>query len=136
MLIIREYKEEEGKEILDLLISEKIDDLALTDYIYVAIEDNVMIGACKVELENNNGLLKYLVVKEDNKGEMLGDGILRSLLSKLEKNGIETVYFNDVNPYLLKLGFLKNNDNKLELNLSEFFNSKCKCTEDCGESSK
>lgn len=128
MLVLRKYKQDESEEIKRLLMVEEINDLDLNPVVYIAMEDDSVIGVCKIKIEDQNGLLKYLVIKENNRGQNLGDGLLRSILNKLDNQGIEKVYFDGINPYLLKKGFSKNNENKLELNIAEFFTIGCKCS--------
>lgn len=128
ILIFRKYKENESEEVINLLIRAGIKDLNLNDLIYVIVEDNFIKGACKIDNDGENGLLKYIVVEEKSRGQNLGEGLLRSTLNKLDKDGIETVYYKELDPYLLKKGFLKTNDNNLELNISDFFGIGCKCS--------
>lgn len=113
---------------MDLLIKEGIKDLNLNNLIYVILEDNFIKGACKIDIDDASGLLKYIVVEKKSRGRNLGEGLLRSTLNKLDKDGIETVYYKELDPYLLKKGFLKTNDNNLELNISDFFGIGCKCS--------
>lgn len=133
MLIIRRYKDYDKEEVLDLLKKEKIRDLDLNNHIYVAIEDDIIIGVCKTKVGIDEGFLKYIVVKESNRGEGLGNGILRATFNNLERDGIEKVYFDENNSYLLKIGFVENDENKLELNLPDFFKPSCKCSVKCGD---
>lgn len=133
MLVLREYMKNEIQEIKELLISEKVEDLNLNEMIYIMIEDNIIIGVSKVEIENNNGNLKYLVIKEASRGQDLGNGLLRGILNKLDNNGVEKIYYKEMDSYLIKKGFYLNEKNQLELNISEFFNNGCQCSGKCNE---
>lgn len=127
MLVMRKYRENEKNDIRDLLIKEKIEDLEIQDFIYVMLEDDTVIGACKVDLEGEEGFLSYLVIESNKRGEGLGEGLLRAILNKLDLDGILKVYFHEKNSYLLSKGFIENGENQLELNLSEFFSGSCGC---------
>lgn len=133
MLIMRQYREEESKEIENLLIEEKIRDLQLEDLIYVLLDDDVIIGSCKVKVENKRGDLRYIVIKDDKRGGNLGDGLLRATLNKLDKDGVTMIYFDVKNPYLLKKGFEENKEGKLQLNIPEFFQKGCNCLGELNE---
>ncbi len=134
MLMIRKYEEKDKKEIKNLLEIENMSHLEIKDEIYVAIEDDYLVGMCRVKLKNNKADLKYIIVKDDNRGEMLGDGILRATFNSLEKKGIKKIYYEGLDPYLTKVGFLKSDDGlNLELDLLKFFEPSCKCSKSCGE---
>lgn len=127
MLELREYKETEIQQIEDILLEEKINDLELNKNIIVVVEDNIVLGLCKFEIENENSWLKYLIIKKSNRGQYLGDGLLRTVLNKLDLQGIEKMFYNDMDLYLIKKGFKENKEGILELNISEFFSIGCKC---------
>lgn len=131
MLILRDYNLEESEEIKRILIEENIVDLIIADLIYVVLDNNDLIGISKVEKEDDNFILKYLVIKHERRGENLGDALLRALLSKLDNQGIEKIYYKENNNYLLKKGFILNENNQLELNITSFFNEGCKCSGGC-----
>lgn len=127
MLELRGYKEDEIQQIKDILIKEKINDRDLNGIIVVVVEDNIVLGLCKVEIIDSNSWLKYLVIKEDSRGENLGDGLLRTVLNKLDLKEIKMIFYDYINLYLIKKGFVENPECKLELNISEFFKGGCKC---------
>lgn len=133
MVAIRQYKESEIEDIKQLLISENIQDVEINGMIFIMIEDKNIIGVCKIEIENHSGNLKYLVIKEGKRKQKLGDGLLRGILNKLDNQNIKKVYYKENNTYLIKSGFNLNQDNKIELNISEFFSGGCKCSGECNE---
>lgn len=133
MLVIREYKESEIQDIKKFLISENIQELEINGMIFIMIEDKDIIGVCKIEIENHSGNLKYLVIKEDMRKQRLGNGLLRAIINKLDNQDIKKVYYKENNTYLKKNGFNLNQDNQLELNISEFFSGGCKCSGECNE---
>lgn len=133
MLVIRQYKESEIEDIKQLLISENIQDVEINGMIFIMIEDEDIIGVCKIEIENHSGNLKYLVIKEGKRKQNLGDGLLRGILNKLDNQDIKKVYYKENNTYFIKRGFNLNQDNKIELNISEFFSGGCKCPGECNE---
>lgn len=133
MLAIRQYKESEIEDIKQLLISENIQDVEINGMIFIMIEDKDIIGVCKIEIENHSGNLKYLVIKKAKRKQNLGDGLLRGILNKLYNQDIKKVYYKENNTYLIKSGFNLNQDNKIELNVSEFFSGGCKYSGECNE---
>ena len=128
MLVIREYEEKETQQIKDILIEEKINNLDLNENIVVVVEDNIVLGVCKFEVKDSNSWLKYLVIKEDSRGEALGDGLLRTVLNKLDLEGIKKIFYDGIDLYLMKKGFMKKSEDVLELNISEFFTGGCSCS--------
>lgn len=128
MLVLREYKEKEIQEIKRLLMTEKVQDLNINGIIYVMVEDNNIIGVSKIEIENDIGNLKYLVIKENRRKQGLGNGLLRAILNKLDNQEIKKVYYKENNLYLMKFGFDLNENNTLELVVPIFFSRGCQCS--------
>ena len=117
MLEFRGYKEDEVQQINDILINEGINEMKLSDKILVVVEDNIVLGLCKVEIRNLNSKLKYLIIKENSRGQRLGDGLLRTIINKLDLQGIEKMFYDKIDLYLLRKGFMENKDGILELNI-------------------
>ena len=128
MLVIREYKEDEAQEIKEILIKEKINDLELNEDIVVVVEDNSVIGICKFEIKDSDSWLKYLIIREDSREDGLGDGLLRTVLNKLDLQGIKKMFYDNMDLYLIKKGFIVNPEGVLELNIREFFTGGCSCS--------
>lgn len=129
MLILRSYKIDEYNEIRNILIREGIKDLELEDIIYVVLDNDDLVGVAKAKSIDTRYMLEYLVIREDKRNQNLGDALLRAILSKLLNQGVNIVYSKLNDSYLLKKGFIINNDNLLELNISDFFDRGCN---DCG----
>lgn len=127
MLVLREYKENETDDLKELLLEEKIVDLELDGIVYVFIENDNLIGAAKAINEYDKWILKYLVIRENNRGENLGDSLLRAILNNIFNQGIKEVYFMSENPYLVSKGFILLNDNEIVIELDGFFNKGCNC---------
>lgn len=131
MLILREYREDEIKTIKDILLKENIKDFQFKGIIYVILEDEDLIGIGKVLMVQENWVLKHLIIREDKRGEDLGDGLLRAILSKLDNINVRFLYYDKENPYLIKKGFKSGKEYELQLNIPEFFKSGCKNCGDC-----
>ena len=133
MLILRSYKIDEYNEIRNILIREGIKDLELEDIIYVVLDNDDLVGVAKAKSIDTRYMLEYLVIREDKRNENLGDALLRAILSKLLNQGVNIVYSKLNDSYLLKKGFIINNDNLLELNISDFFDRGCNNCGGCNE---
>jgi N-acetylglutamate synthase-like GNAT family acetyltransferase len=130
MITLREINKEEYGEVRAILEKERIKDYDLSKgIVYILIDNNNIIGVGKISLENEYGVLEYIVVKRENRGSNLGDCILRSLLFKAESIGVKEVYCLNCMDYLLGRGFKYNKKKdmglyKLYLNIEDFFNVK------------
>lgn len=133
MLILRDYQANEINKIKKILLDENINDFDFKDIIYVMLDNEDLIGVGKVEMFNENWLLKYLVIREDRRGENLGDGLLRALLSKLYNSGVKFLFYENTNPYLIKKGFAIDEENQLKINIVDFFKTGCKNCSGCNE---
>ncbi len=133
MLILRSYKIDEYNEIRNILIREGIKDLELEDIIYVVLDNDDLVGVAKAKSIDTRYMLEYLVIREDKRNQNLGDALLRAILSKLLNQGVNIVYSKLNDSYLLKKGFIINNDNLLELNISDFFDRGCNNCGGCNE---
>lgn len=93
--------------------------------IYGGFEDENLFGLCIIHIKENKGEIKYLAVKDNFRGSNLGDGLLRSALNKLDKMGINFVFYPNVDTYLLKIGFQESHEGYLFIELPDFFNNPC-----------
>ena len=82
--ILEEYIQSNG---LDKYISFK------ENFIYIAvIEDRSILGISQIEIASNEtALIKFIFINEENRKEGLGDGLFRSTLHYLLRNGYENV---------------------------------------------
>lgn len=133
MIILREYKTNESKDIINILVNENVDDLDLSGTIYMVLEDEEILGVSKVKEKESKWLLHYLIIKEDSRGDNLGDSLLRGILNKLSNQGIKKIYYKSYDPYLIKKGFKLTNNNELILDIDEFFSQGCAGIGDCNE---
>ncbi|WP_353095855.1 GNAT family N-acetyltransferase [Tissierella praeacuta] len=129
MLVLQNCKVDEFNEIKEFLAKEGIRDLVLEGIIYIALDDNELIGVGKALEKDKKWIIEYLVIREDKRNQQIGDGLLRAILNKLYNQGIEKIYSSSNNDYLLKKGFILNCESHLELSISDFFSKGCKC---CG----
>lgn len=101
--------------------------------IYEGYDNETLIGECRVKIEGKIAYLESLHINEEHRGSNLGEGLLRSILNKLDKLGIERVSFDGKNSYLIKKGFIEE-DRCIYVDLPNFFNYKCKsCDKRNGE---
>ena len=128
MLELREFKEDERQQIEELLSYENIEDLSLDRNVTVLVEDGLVLGVCKVNRVKEKVYLQYLIIKEASRGDKLGDGLLRTVLNKLDLQGLEKIYYDFPDSYLVKKGFKENGQGLLELDISKFFNVGCTCS--------
>ena len=57
----------------------------------------------------------------------IGDGLLKVVIDKLDREEVKKLYFPEMNTYLIKNGFKENSENILEVDIEEFFKRKCSC---------
>ncbi len=131
MIILREYKENDLEDIKDILSKENVMDFNLDGIIYVLLEDNKILGVGKTSLEKDKYFLKYLIIKEEERRNGLGDGLIRAILYKLQNNNIDKLYFKGNNKFLLSKGFKNEIKNEFYLDIDSFFNSGCNCSGAC-----
>ncbi len=125
MLLLRQYVIDEVDKIFSILKTEGIEDLNLDGIVYVVIDDRDLVGVGKTKSKDEKWLLEYVVIRDDKRNQSLGDALLRAILNKLYNQGIEYIYYKTDNKYLMKKGFVLNDDNMLELNIPEFFSKGC-----------
>lgn len=134
MIIIRRLKDRDIEDLRDLLnsLNSKDKNVNLGDLIFLAFEDEKLIGAIKTSEKEKLWYLDYLYVDFKSRNKSIGDGLLRVAIDKLDKNEIEKIYFNGRNKYLLNKGFKENLDKQLVLDIDNFFKNKT-CCGDKGE---
>lgn len=131
MLSLRKYELNEVEKISNILRKEGIKDLKLEDLIYVVLDGEDLIGAVKAKQSDNKWELVYIVIREDKRGDDLGDALLRVILNNLYNLGVEKIYYKSYNLYFIKKGFILNDNNNLELNIPNFFNKGCNSCGGC-----
>lgn len=136
MVILREYKDEDFKRVKEILKQENIKDINLDGIIYVALDNNKLVGVGKAQLEDSKYFLKYLIIEKDERNKGFGDGLIRAIFNKLEKKNVNIVYFKGTDKYLLKKGFEKYFEENLtvdilSIDMKNFFNEACNCSGKC-----
>ena len=139
--IIKVYDDLE--RINEFLAANSIKDNSLNEneIIYILEENDKIIGACKIETHNSYGILRYIVVSKNFRGQKFGDGLLRAAFNYCLRNGIQEIYFDKHDTFLTSIGFTLasaysiskrkedeiSSDEILQCNLEEFFSRTCKC---------
>lgn len=131
MIIIREFKMSDLRDASDLLKETKIEfeKPNENELIYMAFDDEKSIGLAKAKKHIDLWKLEYIYIHEDWRNNKFGDGLLRVVLDKLDREKAKKLYFNGSDEYLIKRGFTKNNDNILEVDIERFFKRKCACSD-------
>lgn len=133
MICFRKFKKEDLDKVKDILNEEKISNLQIEDTIYVVTDSEDILGLVKVREEREKWFLQYLVVKKEMRGKRLGDGLIRVISNYLLKKGVERLYYQEGNEFLIKIGFKKNCENLYELDIGELFKHNCN---NCGGSNE
>lgn len=131
MIILREYRDDDFKEVRYILDQEKIEDLNLEGIINVVLDNEKLIGVGKVKLEDDKYFLKYLIIKEEERNKGFGDALIRAILYKLENRNVNKLYFNGNDDYLFKKGFKREIKETLSIDIKTFFNDPCNCSGEC-----
>lgn len=119
---------------------ENIKDLNKRNIIYMLEEDDNILGVCKIENYNYYGILSYIVISKDFRGQKLGDGLLRATFNYCLRNGIQEIYYDKKDSFLTTSGFSLASsevipktvrekipsDEILRCNLEDFFSKGCK----------
>lgn len=133
MIVLREFKKEDLEKLTTMLQSEdiKVELPNSNELIYMSISDDELMGAIKVNENEDIWTLDYIYIAEKWRNQMIGDGLLRVMIDKLDRNKVKSLYFKDIDQYLIKRGFEKNDDNILELDVENFFGDTCSCCDGC-----
>ncbi|MTI70227.1 MAG: GNAT family N-acetyltransferase [Firmicutes bacterium] len=146
MIIAKELNKEKDIQKLETFVKNSkskltIDDILSNDLIYIMLIGEKIIGVTGAMMYDDKSLLNLIIIIKEERNGKLGDALLRSILNKLEKEGIKKVYSKVISKFLIKEGFkkikpttkllnelsIKENTDILECNLETFF-SKC-CNE-------
>lgn len=127
MIVLREFRSDDLKRLKNLLEFENIEPCLpnSNELIYLSFSDENLIGAIKVNNIEDIWILDYIYIIEKWRNKKIGDGILRVIIDKLDKKKIKKLYFPKRNNYLIKRGFKINKDNRLELDIENFFKDAC-----------
>ncbi|KPU28121.1 hypothetical protein TR13x_01940 [Caloranaerobacter sp. TR13] len=139
-------KKEELIEVNKLLLKNGFEEeKELDQIIYIMEENEELIGVAKITVVKNFGLLNYLIIDSDRRGENLGDSLLRAILNFCDLNSIKKVYYPYEDLYLIKKGFKLADITEIEMlnmyniiteklivcNTEEFFKNSCKTRRRC-----
>ncbi len=129
MIFIRRFKDSDLKDLKDLLSKVDIDikDSNANELIYLSFEDENIIGAIKTKRKKDLWILEYIYIAHEWRNNKIGDGLLKVMIDKLDRNKVKRLYFPEINGYLIKNGFKENEENILEIDIEDFFKHKCSC---------
>ncbi|MBS4539954.1 GNAT family N-acetyltransferase [Clostridium sp. D2Q-11] len=123
MIIINKHDYKNCKAFLDNYYLGRIE--YDKDIIFIVEEDNKKLGYIIVTKNNKIASIKDLFVLENYRNMNFGDGLIRTALNSLRLDNINKVFYKNNCDYLLRKGFIKNDDN-LECIIEDFF-SKHNC---------
>ncbi|KNF07437.1 GCN5-like N-acetyltransferase [Gottschalkia purinilytica] len=139
MITIKKLSTEEEKENLNLMLKhyDMKEDINKNDIIHIMLDNGEIIGATKISSYNSIEELIYIIIREDKRGEDLGDGLLRGAFNYCLNKGIKNIYYFNESKYLLKKGFveakktldMKNHipkDSFLVCNIENLFSKSCR----------
>jgi N-acetylglutamate synthase-like GNAT family acetyltransferase len=141
MIVARKINYDKEADLVNNILEEEgIQDSRSENEIKFVLEENSqIIGTSKVKIYKDIGVLKYLIIAKEHRGNDLGDGLLRSILNSCDLAGIKEVYYTMRCNYLIKKGFktidrdnlpevvkeITKENTALVINLSQFFNQCC-----------
>ncbi len=127
MLVFRNYREKD-KNILDEYFKNlNIEFDVGGGHVFLAFSDDDLIGASKVSQRDGKWYYDFIYIDEKERGQGLGKGLFRSMLNKINVQGVSKIYLNNNSNFLIKQGFYYNKTNELELDIDKFFS-----TSSCG----
>lgn len=129
MIFLRRYRYKDLNDLEGLLGGTGIESKELEDddLLYLCFIDEGLVGAIRANLEEEDYFLKYLFVAKDYRDQMLGDGLLRVVIDRLERQGLKRLYYRGFDGYLIKRGFREKGEGLLEIDIENFFKAGCGC---------
>ena len=95
-------------QIQNILLENNIsDNMDENDIIYILEDGSSIIGVCKLINNGQFGLLEYIIISKQHRGENYGDSLLRGAFNYCVRRGISKIYYPEENGYLQKIGFAK-----------------------------
>lgn len=135
----------------ELLKNVKCSQLELSDLIMIGDLDGILVSTASLKINGKVGLMHSLAVREDYRGQYLGDSTARTIIHLADNRKLETIYTYcdnlEFSYFLAKMNYrpcdiaeiedlfpeaLANIEVKLfafKLNLEEFFSHSCNCSE-------
>ena len=94
---IKRFSTTDKQEMLDLLSGaelpvEDLTDKIMKNFMVARGKDNTIIGVVGIEMYQENGLLRSLLVQPAYRGKGLGSKLTREIESIARSNGIKTLY--------------------------------------------
>ncbi len=122
MIVIREIRQEDfecllNNESLRSLIT--IDTGGASVFSLIVEDNNEIVAGISGHLLKRSAMVKSLVFTQSKQKDIIKDGLYRALINKLDKEGVEYLFTDEIDPLLEGLGFKKldksNQDICLEL---------------------
>ena len=122
MIVIREIRQEDfecllNNESLRSLIT--IDTGGANVFSLIVEDNNEIVAGLSGHFLKRSAIVKSLVFTQSKQKDIIKDGLYRALINKLDKEGVEYLFTDEIDPLLEGLGFKKldksNQDICLEL---------------------
>jgi len=122
MIVIREIRQEDfecllNNESLRSLIT--IDTGGANVFSLIVEDNNEIVAGISGHLLKRSAIVMSLVFTQSKQKDIIKDGLYRALINKLDKEGVEYLFTDEIDPLLEGLGFKKldksNQDICLEL---------------------
>lgn len=122
MIVIREIRQEDfecllNNESLRSLIT--IDTGGANVFSLIVEDNNEIVAGLSGHVLKRSAIVKSLVFTQSKQKDIIKDGLYRALINKLDKEGVEYLITDEIDPLLEGLGFKKldkgNQDICLEL---------------------
>lgn len=122
MIVIREIRQEDfecllNNESLRSLIT--IDTGGANVFSLIVEDNNEIVAGLSGHVLKRSAIVKSLVFTQSKLKDIIKDGLYRALINKLDKEGVEYLFTDEIDPLLEGLGFKKldksNQDICLEL---------------------
>jgi len=126
MIVIREIRQEDfecllNNESLRSLIT--IDTGGANVFSLIVEDNNEIVAGLSGHVLKRSAIVKSLVFTQSKQKDIIKDGLYRALINKLDKEGVEYLFTDEIDPLLEGLGFKKldksNQDICLELKIQD-----------------
>lgn len=110
MFCIRKVKPEDNYK--NLIERGKLKE-GKSDLVMVAFDEDRLVGACSMEINNEEAEINSVFVKEESRSEGIGFALIKSILNVAERRGIKTVAVLDkkeIRSFFVKLKFFPSED--------------------------
>ncbi len=110
MIVIREIRQEDfecllNNESLRSLIT--IDTGGASVFSLIVEDNNEIVAGISGHLLKRSAIVKSLVFTQSKQKDIIKDGLYRALINKLDKEGVEYLFTDKIDPLLEGLGFKK-----------------------------